>query len=51
MPIAITDEHQELASTVRGVLTSHKDRYRCVKATQLSKFEERPERRYRYVLR
>jgi hypothetical protein len=24
MPIAITDEHQELASTVRGVLTSHK---------------------------
>ena len=24
MPIAITDEHQELASTVRGVLTAHK---------------------------
>jgi alkylation response protein AidB-like acyl-CoA dehydrogenase len=24
MPIAITDEHQELASSVRGVLTSHK---------------------------
>ncbi len=24
MPIAITDEHQELASTVRSVLTSHK---------------------------
>jgi 3-oxochol-4-en-24-oyl-CoA dehydrogenase len=24
MPIAITDEHQELASTVRAVLTSHK---------------------------
>jgi hypothetical protein len=24
MPIAITDDHQELASTVRGVLTSHK---------------------------
>ena len=24
MPIAITDEHQELAATVRGVLTSHK---------------------------
>jgi alkylation response protein AidB-like acyl-CoA dehydrogenase len=24
MPIAITDEHQELAATVRGVLTAHK---------------------------
>ena len=24
MPIAITDDHQELASTVRGVLTAHK---------------------------
>jgi 3-oxochol-4-en-24-oyl-CoA dehydrogenase len=24
MPIAITDDHQELAATVRGVLTSHK---------------------------
>src|SRR5580658_9968029 len=24
MPIAITDDHQELAASVRGVLTSHK---------------------------
>ena len=24
MPIAITDEHQELGATVRGVLTSHR---------------------------
>src|SRR5580693_6120004 len=24
MPIAITDDHQELAATVRGVLTAHK---------------------------
>jgi 3-oxochol-4-en-24-oyl-CoA dehydrogenase len=41
MPIAITDDHQELASTVRGVLTAHKA-LQAARALLESEDEPRP---------
>jgi 3-oxochol-4-en-24-oyl-CoA dehydrogenase len=41
MPIAITDDHQELASTVRGVLTAHKA-LQAARALLESEEEPRP---------
>jgi 3-oxochol-4-en-24-oyl-CoA dehydrogenase len=41
MPIAITDEHQELAATVRGVLTAHKA-LQAARALLESEDEPRP---------
>jgi alkylation response protein AidB-like acyl-CoA dehydrogenase len=41
MPIAITDDHQELAASVRGVLTSHKS-LQAARALLESEEESRP---------